>query len=330
MARSISHTRIYKAIAYLLGTSPMERAKLIERCVDHIGLSAEEKEDNSLGSTKNLVRSRAGAVINEMHVRSLIGLDEFGRYYLISERPVIIRIEKCEKEILSALTEGPISKSDLRQRLKTVFGTDKTVTTRDDDTLSTYMGQIMKRLVAEKAVRLNNGIYTLSPKISARADNINALLTLKSEFLQRLHAKGGEFFENYFMALLSSYSKKHGKRVLESYVTGGTSDGGIDGVMKTEDSLGFRELTMVQTKNRVEISSETDVRGFYGAVCAKRGTRGIFATTSDFHSSARDFMNSLDDLVGINGERVFSMAIECSYGIKKHADGTLEIDTKLL
>ena len=131
------------------------------------------------------------------------------------------------------------------------------------------------------------------------------------------------------MTLLKKYSEKHGKRVLECYVTGGSDDGGIDGVIKTEDSLGFREITMVQTKNRLDIPSETDVRGFYGAVCAKRGTRGIYATTSDFHSGAKKFLEALDDCVGINGERIFAMAIECGYGIKKNGK-ELKIDTNLL
>jgi len=126
---------------------------------------------------------------------------------------------------------------------------------------------------------------------------------------------------------MKQYYSKKGKTVLEAYVTGGSQDGGIDGVIKTRDELGFIETVMIQTKNRVDISSETDVRGFYGAVCAQKGSRGIFATTSDFHTSAKEFIDGLDDLVGIGGDRLFALAIECSYGIKKSA-GALHIDEK--
>lgn len=329
MARSISHTKIYRCIVSILEKSPKTRLQLIEKCIESVGLTADEIIDTSVGSTKNALRSRAGAVINEMHAHGLIALDESGKYYLIYSRPVIIRIEKCEKEIIKALSESSLSKIALRDRLKGIFGTDKTATTKDDDTLSTYIGQILKRLMSQGAIILEGGVYSLSPKICARADDINALLSLKSDFLRRLHAKGGEFFEHYFMQLLNKYMEKHGKRVLECYVTGGTADGGIDGVIKTEDSLGFREVIMVQTKNRLEFPSETDVRGFYGAVCAKRGTRGIFATTSDFHTSAAAFLNGLDDCVAVNGERIFRMAMECSYGIKKN-DGRHEVDDKLI
>ena len=329
MAKTISHTKIYRTVVDTLEASPLPRQALVEKCISRAGLSAAELKDKSVGSVQNNLRSRIGAVINEMHARSLIGLDADGRYFLVSARPIIIRIERCESEILKALTKNDMTKFELRNKLKAVFGTDKTATTRDDDTLSTYMGQILKRFISEGVIVLEDGVYKLSPKLSASADNINAIMSLKTEFLARLHSKGGEFFENYFMTLLKKYSERHDKKVLECYVTGGSEDGGIDGVMKTEDSLGFREITMVQTKNRTDIPSETDVRGFYGAVCARRGTRGIFATTSDFHPGAVKFLDSLDDCVGINGERIFAMAIECSYGIKKH-DGEFEIDTRIL
>lgn len=329
MQKNVSHARIYKAVADLLDASPLVRERLIENCTRRMGLSDEEMLDNSAGSAKNVLRSRIGTVINDMHSKGLIGLDDYGKYYLVSARPVVVRIEKCEKEILKALSQGPMSKGELREHLQTAFGTDKTVTTRDDDIVSTYMGQILKRMLSEGIILILEGVYSLSPKISARADDINELLTLKSDFISRIHSKGGEFFENYFMTLLSKYCAKHDKRILECYVTGGSADGGIDGVLKTEDSLGFREVTMVQTKNRVEISSETDVRGFYGAVCAKKGTRGIFATTSDFHSGARAFLDSLDDCIGIGGDKLFSMAIECAYGIRLTGN-KYEIDNKVL
>ena len=86
---------------------------------------------------------------------------------------------------------------------------------------------------------------------------------------------------------------------------------------------------MVQTKNRAEIATETDVRGFYGAVCANQGSRGIFAISSDFHPAAKKFIDSIDNCVGINGEKIFAMAIDTSYGIKRES-GKLLIDRKVL
>ncbi len=325
----ITNSKIYRHLAKILEKSPLIRSDLLSECIKSLGIPEEETKNKNIGSFSNNLRSRIGECINEMHSSSMIGIDKHGRYYPLTASPLIIRIEKCEKEIIKALSDKPHSQAELRDRLTEIFGTDKTVTRRDDDILSTYIGALLKKLISYGAVKNSEGTYSLAEKISATKDDINALLTLKSEFIEKLHSKGGEFFENYFMTLLSKYERKHGKKILECYVTGGSADGGIDGVIKTEDSLGFREITMVQTKNRVEIATETDIRGFYGAVCAKRGTRGIYAITSDFHGAALAFADALDDCIGVNGDMIFSMAIECLYGIKK-SDGKLTLDTRII
>ena len=328
MQRSFSYSKIYRTIVIALKGAPLNRSSLISAVIDKMGLSNEEMNDISAGSTLSNLRSRIGATVNQMHSEGLIELDRNERYYATSDAPVIVRIEKCEKEILSLITKEALTKSELRRRLEELIGTNKTLTTRDDDILSTYMGHILKRFVGEGILTLEGGVYSLSPKISACADDVNAMLALKSDFISKIHSKGGEFFENYFVTLMKKYYTKKGKQVLEAYVKGGAQDGGIDGVIKTRDELGFIETVMIQTKNRVDISSETDVRGFYGAVCACKGSRGIFATSSDFHASAKEFMKGIDDLVGIGGDRLFSLAIECSYGIKKNA-GAFHIDEKV-
>ena len=144
-----------------------------------------------------------------------------------------------------------------------------------------------------------------------------------------MHSRGGEFFEIYFLNLLKRYLARIGKNIIDSYVTGGSDDGGIDGVVHTADSLGFRETIMIQTKNRTDIISETDVRSFYGAVCAKRGSRGIFATISTFHPMAQKLLDSLDDCVGVDGNRIFAMACDTSYGIKREGE-KLIIDREII
>ena len=330
MGNSVTGASIYKFIISELKKKPMTREDIIHICGELLCGDPQHNHGKlTVGGKSCSVRSRAGAIINEMVLKGTVAVDDAGLYYLTAGRPVIVRLDKCEKEIIKALTDSPKTKSELKSILKSALGTDKTASTRDDDMLATYMGQILKHLTANGDAVLTDGYYQLSPRLTARSDDINAMLSLKSDFLQRLHRKGGEFFEEYFMNLLRIYSERRGKKVLECYVTGGSADGGIDGVLKTEDDLGFREITMVQTKNRVELSNETDVRGFYGAVCAKRGTRGIFATTSDFHSGAVAFLEPLDDCIGVGGDRIFRMAIECRYGIKK-VGNALEIDKILI
>lgn len=329
MPRRVNHSKLYRIITETLEKKSYSRKRLIANCIDALGLSREELANRSTNSQQNILRSKIGTVINEMHASGVLSLDKEGRYSLVPEKPVAVRIERCESEIIKALSVRSMTKTSLREHIKRALGADKTPSTKDDDKVFTYVGQLLKRLSAEGVLTSDGMLYSLSPKFVAHADDINAMLSLKSDFLARIHRRGGEFFENYFMALIEKYVAKHGKQVIECYVTGGSEDGGIDGVLKTRDALGFRETVMVQTKNRVEITSETDVRGFYGAVCAKQGSRGIYAITSDFHPVAKKFLDELDNCVGVNGDRLFTMALECSYGIKKTADGLL-VDERII
>ena len=323
------YRRIYQAVLEALEKSPLDRVSLIKEAISSFSLSNKELSDNSTNGRLNVLRSMCGTVINEMHNRSIIMIDTDNLYHKCTEKPVAIRMERCEEEILKLVKEAPRTKAEIKDTLVQYFGTDETATVRDDNILFTYVGQILKRLVTEKMLQHDGSVYTVAPACSAEINNRQEILSLKSDFLSIIHSKGGEYFEHYFMNLLERYLIRCGKTVTESYVTGGSADGGIDGIAKTVDSLGFKETIMVQTKNRNEITSETDIRGFYGAVCAAQGSRGIYAITSDFHPMAKKFLDSIDNCVGINGDKIFTMAADCSYGIIRD-NGKLIIDKELL
>lgn len=320
---TIEHEKLYRAIVNALEKSPRSRESLISYVLDSIGIPNDAKSPTI--DKCHITSDNIGATINDMHAAGLIGLDEKGKYYLVYSKPVMIRIERCEKEIIMALKDGPKTKSEMREHLKTVFDTEKTVTTKDDSLLYDYMGHILKKLSSLGVLKLGQNGYSLSEKLVANFVNINQILALRDDFLTRLHAMGGNFFEHYFVSLISKYYQKQNKVIIDSYVSGGIDDGGIDGVIKTKDNLGFRETIMVQTKNRVQLTDETTVRGFYGALCAKGGTRGIFATTSDFYPSAKDFLETLDNCIGVCGNDIFNMAIKTSYGII-HGENSYQVD----
>jgi restriction endonuclease Mrr len=323
------YRKIYRAILDALEKSPLDRAALIKSAIDVFGLTKSELADKRTNGRLNVLRSMCGTVINEMHNRSIISRDAENLYHRNTDKPVAIRMERCEEEIIRLLGETPKKKSEIRNILVELFGTDETATPKDDNKLFTYVGQILKRLVSEKLVSYDGSIYSISPARAAEVQNMQEVLSLKADFLALIHSKGGEFFEHYFMNLLERYLTRCGKTVVESYVTGGSADGGIDGIAKTIDPLGFKETIMVQTKNRNEITNETDVRSFYGAVCAAQGSRGIYAINSDFHPMAKKLLDSIDNCVGVNGDKIFSMAIDTSYGIKR--DGTkLIIDAEVM
>ena len=320
---------IYEAMLDAMDKAPLTREEIINLTLTNLYLSKEEFADNSTNGRKNELKSRIGVTINDMLTRGVLEVSEGGFYRRNVEKPVAIRIERCEEEILKLLSKKALTKNEIKDNLVKIFRTDDTTTDKDDLKLISFMGQILKKLVAEKTVKFDGSIYSVSPAKTAELNNRAEIIALMADFLTLLHSKGGEFFERYFMNLLAKYLIRCGKTVIESKTTGGAEDGGIDGIAKTIDSLGFRETIMVQTKNRYDLTTETDVRGFYGAVCAYQGSRGIFVTSSDFHPAAEKFLNTIDNCVGINGEKIFGMAIDTSYGIKR-INGKLTIDRKVL
>ena len=329
LANIQEYRNIYRYVLDALEKGKLSRRELIYAVIDSFMLSDSERRDDSVNGRFNTLRSLAGTVINDMEAKNIIKRDSSGLYSRVEEKFIAIRIEECEHEILEILKYTPKSKQQIKDELVSFFQTDSTPTTRDDNKLLTYMGQILKRLISENVLSFDGSVYSTLPEKSAYIKNKKDILSLKADFLSRIHSRGGEFFEHYFMNLLARYLAAKGKTVIESHVTGGSADGGIDGIAKTVDCLGFRETIMVQTKNRIDISNETDIRGFYGAVCAQQGSRGIFATTSDFHPMAEKFLNSIDNCVGVNGNKLFEMATEAEYGIKR-TSGRLAIDREII
>jgi restriction endonuclease Mrr len=261
--------------------------------------------------------------------RGIIVRTEDGIYSAVEQKPVIIRAERCEQLILNKLSDAPAGKNALKTYLSKELGTDKTLTVKDDHKLFAVISETLRKLTGLGIITYDGKTYSLPQKVEARLDDINGMLSLKEEFRSRLHKKGGEFFEYYFMTLLEKHLLRNSKKVTSNTTTGGAMDGGIDGIIETVDSLGFRETIMVQTKNRTDETNETDVRGFYGAVCARQGSRGIFATTSTFHIGASNFLEGIDNCVGVDGNKIFSMALENLYGIKKTEHG-LSVDYDII
>lgn len=321
---SAVHKKIYKTVLDVLTEGSLPHKELIEKAVRRLysGIS----EDGSGEFTE--VRGLIGAVVAEMKIDGVILYDK-GIYSIGAYGPMPLRMERCEKEIISLLSSGAKSKPEIRSHLRQTFKTSATKSESDDRILYNYIGQILRRLTEAGTVEISNGLYSIKAETRAAVTNLNEMVALKSEFLTRIHQKGGEFFEHYILTLLKKNEEAYGKTVTECRTTGGSLDGGIDGIIKTVDYLGFKETVFIQAKNRTDLTNETTVRGFVGALYAHSGTKGIFATTSDFHPGAKIFLASLHNCVGVNGDDIFRIACERLYGIRKKS-GKLVIDNKIL
>lgn len=329
MTRTEEYRQSYNAILDALDNAPIGRRELLELAVRSFGLSSSELSDDATGCRRRELIAKLGAVLNAMTERRIVLCDKNGKYRRNVDKPVAVRIESCEEEILRMLEASPMTRAKIRERLIKTFRTDETASDKDDSKLMSFTGQILKRLVEERMLKFDGRVYSVAEGMRARLGSRRGLVALRGEYLSLLHMKGGEFFEHYFMTLLGKFLTLSGVKVLESRATGGAEDGGIDGICKTVDCLGFRETILVQTKNRSDFSTETDVRGFWGAVCAMGGSRGIFATSSDFHPMAEKFCDGIDNCTFIDGERLFDMARKASYGITEK-DGVLTVDRSIL
>ena len=321
-----THKRIYNAILGLIEKKPLTRGVLIDRVSERlVGFKVNSYGDIGKPSA---TRSSVAEVLDEMLDTGVLK-EEGGEILCASCHYVALRAESLERKILELLREGAKNKQQIRTYLESSFGTDKTPTIKDDNTLYALNGHVLTRLVRFGIIGNKDSTYYIMPEKMARLDDIGEMISLKEDFLGRIHARGGEFFEHFIMTLLGKYIESFGVSVTENRTTGGTADGGIDGIICTVGPLGFRERIMVQAKNRLELTNETTVRGFYGAVCATGGSRGIFATTSDFHPSATEFLSGIDNCVGVNSDMIFKMAIKCQYGLRR-IKGKYKIDNKII
>ena len=212
------HSKIYRAILSSIEGAPLNRMALIEasliKLLAYLRKSGAEPNEGAL-------RGQIGAVLNEMTDTGVVTVSADGSYSPASTKPVLLRAESCEREIVALIGEGPKTKAEIRHALENRFGTNKTPTAKDDNMLYSFIGQILKRLLSLGVLDLKDGCYSIAPEKEARLEDINGMLTLKADFLTRLHSKGGEFFEHYFLTLLTKYLSKHGKTVEEAVGSGG-------------------------------------------------------------------------------------------------------------
>jgi restriction system protein len=72
---------------------------------------------------------------------------------------------------------------------------------------------------------------------------------------------------------------------------GRSNDGGIDGIIK-EDRLGL-DLIYLQAKKWESTVGRPELQAFAGALLGRQANKGVFITTSNFSSGAREFVKSI-------------------------------------
>ena len=314
---------------YLTSAKPQTRKEIIDCVLDKYGFSNKEKSNKSPNAKCNVVRSYIGTVLTKMIAEGAI-VKQGDKFSLVKEKEIIVSEEQCKNAILSFLKKKPHTKKELYTALQKYFETDKTKTVNDDNALKGMAGNLLSRLLTDKTIFIEDEKYYITvgnekkkySKLPAPEEEFKKL------FLDRLCDLGGRFFEKFVANLIEKYFLITGRDVLNCVVLGGSDDGGIDVRLDTVEELGFAEHIMVQAKCRKNTQvTQKEIREFYGALNAQGGTRGIYITTSTFHPCAEKLLLSIDNCVGVDGEKIFELVKKTTYGIRKNKDGYIFDET---
>jgi restriction system protein len=105
---------------------------------------------------------------------------------------------------------------------------------------------------------------------------------------------------------------------------GGSGDSGVDGVISL-DRLGL-ERVYVQAKRWQTNIGRPDIQGFYGALAGQRARKGVFITTSSYTPQAREFANSVEGVVLVDGRHLAEMMMDYGVGVQIQSVSVPSID----
>lgn len=315
-------------VKFLSEAGTATRNQIIEGALVHYGLTKWEMEDFSPKSKNSVIRSYIGTALNDLTNKK--DIRRTGDVYsLVKEELIIIREDEVDAKIRDILEMGEKTKEEIFVSLERYFGTNETVSFKDDYNLRSIAGNVLFNLASNDEIGIINGKYFKNRDEDEIYDAPLPEEEFKPKFFKNLWLMGGKFFESFVGNLLEKYYTLSGKMVVYCDITGGSDDGGIDIILETVDYLGFGEKIVAQTKCRDRAHvTEKEVREFYGAMNAIDATRGIYVTTTYFHESAEYFLDSVSDLVGIDGEKLFDLVKKTNYGIKR-CDGGYTFDTAI-
>jgi len=295
----------------------LRRKQLIERCVALLGYTEDQQRNRRVDSPVTKEKSRLGMLLTALLENGDIEENEVGRLTAKNTVRALAEQDKAAAFVLNLLQDGKEwSKPQIFEAADHAF---------TGQNVHSVVGQAIAKLCREKRIRESRRGYVLSPVSEYPNTELgNILLEARNGgdlfecFISAIHVKGGEWFELFAVRLLSEYYRQCGKTLEEASVTGGSEDGGLDGILEVTDWLGFRERILMQMKNRYAQITPKDVREFYGAVCAEQGSRGVYVTISTFHPEAWKLIHRVDNLVGLDGKKLFEIAKLCRFGIRDH------------
>jgi restriction system protein len=195
----------------------------------------------------------------------------------------------------------------------------------DEDTLRDITFVEWPPKTGDTRTHLTDEVSTLAAKQSPEERIDAAISELADSVAAELHdlivSASPSFFERLVLDVLHAMGYGVSRADLEQ--TGGTGDGGIDGII-TLDRLGLEKVYVQAKRWTTGTVGREAIQSFFGALAGRKATKGVFITTSSFTQGAREFARQVSDhIVLVDGQELTSLMIE--YGVGVSVQRTVKI-----
>lgn len=334
-------------IAELL-SEPIRRKILIEKCIDKLKLPADVLKDRRPDRPYNKTKCIFGHAVTELLNSGILvqndGIVEYReklpdkqstaesvkRDIEIDEtlRRLLCKQKYTRKELLSAVAVElkadkefvKVVKADAGRLLNEAVKNGDVIKTGDSYSLPSEQpaaeAKPLQPAQKNKQSNVRKDVALPQPQgkkaqIKKQKDN-NAVsdLTISDE----------EFVDKTVL-MLENWYKSKGYSKLESKNIDGPDDGGIDGVIKGVDGMGYEHKILIQVKNAHDAKKPArivDVRAFCGVVAADNdATMGLFVTSGKFTADTKKLVKNykVKYFKLIDGALWLKLARECGFGV---------------
>ncbi len=277
----------------LIGEGKQTIPDCLPKLIEEFGLSPEECSQMVPSGRQTYLSNRAHWARTYLAQAGLVRTIKRGTYVLTDEGRALL-LENPSRLDKSALLKYP----KFQQWL------DKSTARRRDDS----------RAVSPVTEIHETSQDTPEEDIERSFREIN--LALADDVLARVLDCSPVFFERLIVDLLVAMGYGRGNADM-ARALGKSGDGGIDGIIN-EDALGL-DAVYIQAK-RYQPDSKIGrpaIQQFVGSLTGEGATKGVFVTTSDFSTEARDYVRRVQQrIVLINGAELARLLIAHEIGVR--------------
>ena len=284
------------------------KRELMEKMADHFDLTPEERSQMLPSTRVTYIKHRTGW--------AAFGLRKAGLATNPIEGTLVITEEG--RRFLATNPSGRLTRSVLMQfEPYRQFRADM----KERATAAAKKSDASPQVAADGA---SDDQITPEERMGSAFAELNAALV--TELLSRLAQIDPFRFEQVVLDLLVRMG--YGGSFKEAAaVTQKTGDEGIDGVIN-QDRLGL-DVIYIQAKRWKHNVGRPEIQSFVGALAGRKASKGIFITTSSFHSNATEYAAGLHNkVILVDGRRLAELMIEHGLGVaEEHAYSVKKIDS---